>query len=175
LADPARLIALGVFGAPQGVRGELRIKSYTAEPKAVAGYGPLTDRRGQRAFVIESVRSLKDEMLVARIAGVSTREAAAALTGAELFARREQLPPPDADEFYYDDLVGLEAVTREGELLGRIVALNNYGAGDILEIARDAGGTMLLPFTKAVAVEIDFARGLIVIEPPREVEGEAPP
>jgi len=175
LSDPTRLIALGVFGAPQGVRGEVRIKSYTADPRAIAGYGPLTDRRGARAFVIESARSLKDEMLVARVAGVSTREAAAALTGVELFARRDQLPPPEADEFYYDDLIGLEAVTSGGEALGRVLALSNHGAGDILEIARGDSETLLLPFTKAVAVEIDFARGRIVIEPPSEVEGETPP
>lgn len=173
LSDPMRLIALGVFGAPQGVRGEVRIKSYTGEPKAIAGYGPLTDVRGARTFTMESVRSVKDDMLVARIVGVSTREAAAALTGVELFARREQLPPPDADEFYYDDLVGLAAVTREGEILGRVVALDNYGAGDILEIARERAEPLLLPFTKAVAVEIDFSRGLIMVEPPREIDGEA--
>ena len=114
-------------------------------------------------------------MLVARVAGVSTREAAAALTGVELFARRDQLPPPEADEFYYDDLIGLEAVTSGGEALGRVLALSNHGAGDILEIARGDSETLLLPFTKAVAVEIDFARGRIVIEPPSEVEGETPP
>jgi 16S rRNA processing protein RimM len=175
LFDPVRLIALGVFGAPQGVRGELRVKSYTELPQAIASYGPLTDGRGACTFVIEAARSLKGEMLVVRVAGVTTRESAAALTGVELFARREQLPPPDADEFYYDDLIGLEAVTNEGEQLGFIVALSNYGAGDILEIAREGGETVLLPFTKTVAVEIDFSRGIIVIEPPREVEGEAPP
>jgi 16S rRNA processing protein RimM len=164
-----------VFGAPQGVRGEVRIKSYTRDPKVIAGYGPLTDGRGAR-FTLESVRLLKDEMLVARIAGVATREAAAALTGRELFARREQLPPPDPDEFYYDDLVGLAAVDRDGASLGRVVALNNYGAGDILEILPEAGGeSLLLPFTKAVAVEIDFEGGRIVIEPPREVEEDEAP
>ena len=171
---PARLIALGVFGAPQGLRGEVRIKSYTLVPKAIAGYGPLTDGRA-RTFVIEAARSVKDDMLVARIAGVATREAAAALTGVELFARREQLPPPDADEYYHDDLVGLIAVTRENQKLGPVIALSNYGAGDILEIAREGGETMLLPFTKAVAVEIDFSRGIILIDPPREIEGEASP
>ena len=83
------------------------------------------------------------------------------------------MPPPAEDEFYYDDLVGLAAVTREGETLGRVVRLINYGAGDILEIAPEGGGeTLLLPFTKAVAVEIDFAAGRIVIEPPDEIEGE---
>jgi 16S rRNA processing protein RimM len=169
-----KLIALGVFGAPQGVRGEVRVKSYTSDPKAIAAYGALTDGRGAH-FLLESVRLLKDEMLVARVGGVATREAAAALTGTELFARREQLPPPDADEFYYDDLIGLAAMTRDGVRFGRIVALSNYGAGDILEIMPEAGGeSVLLPFTKAVAVAIDFPGGRIVIEPPDEVDGREP-
>ena len=168
----SRLVALGVFGAPQGVRGEVRIKSYTRDPKEIGAYGPLTDGRGAR-FVLESVRLLKDEMLVARLEGVANREAAAALTGVELFARREQLPPPDEDEFYYDDLVGLAAVSRDGVPLGRVVALNNYGAGDILEIRPEGGGeSLLLPFTKTVAVEIDFPGGRIVIVLPDEIEGE---
>src|SRR6202453_4274456 len=148
----SRLVALGVFGAPQGVRGEVRVKSYTRDPKAIAAYGALTDERGAR-LVLESVRLLKDDMLVARVAGVATREAGAALTGSELFARREQLPPPEEDEFYYDDLIGLAATTRDGVTFGQVVALSNYGAGDILEIMPEAGGeSVLLPFTKAVAV-----------------------
>ena len=112
-------------------------------------------------------------MLVARVAGVSTREAAEALKGVELFARRDQLPPPEADEFYYDDLVGLEAVDAAGARLGRVVSLMNYGAGEILEIAPAEGGeTLLLPFTKSVARRIDFDAGQIMIDPPREVEDE---
>jgi len=170
---PDRLILLGVFGAPQGVRGEVRVKSYTSDPAAIGAYGPLTDASGKRSFALEALRPLKDDMVVARVRGVSAREAAAALTGVELFARRDQLPPPDPDEFYYDDLLGLAAVTRAGENLGKVAALSNYGAGDIIEIAPDRGGeTLLLPFSKAVAVEIDFTSGRIVIEPPREIEGE---
>ena len=173
MPSPKRLVPLGVFGAAQGVRGEVRVKSYTADPKAIGAYGALTDKAGARVFAFESLRALKDQMLVARVKGVSTREAAEALNGVELFARREQLPPPGEDEFYYDDLVGLAAVTREGSRLGRVVALSNFGAGDILEIAPEGGGeTLMLPFTKAVAPEIDFAAGRIVIQPPREIEGE---
>jgi 16S rRNA processing protein RimM len=164
---------MGVFGAPQGVRGEIRIKSLTGEPGAIGAYGPLTDKGGTRAFAFESLRPLKDDMLVARLAGVSTREAAETLKGVELFARRDQLPPPNDDEFYYDDLVGLEAVDAEGAPLGRIVSLMNYGGGDVLEIAPAQGGeTLLLPFTKRVAPHIDFDAGRIVIEPPREVADE---
>ena len=120
MASPARLVQLGVFGAAQGVRGEVRVKSFTAEPKAIGGYGVLTDKSGARAFHFESVRPLRDDMLVVRLAGVSTRNAAEALAGVEIFARRDQLPPPAADEFYYDDLVGLTAVTTEGAPLGRV-------------------------------------------------------
>lgn len=161
---PDRLILLGVFGAPQGVRGEVRVKSLTADPGAIGAYGPLTDKGRARTFVFESLRTLKDDMLVARLAGVSTRTAAEALTGAEIFARRDQLPPPGDDEFYYDDLIGLEAVDAEGAPIGRVVSLMNYGAGDVLEIAPAQGGeTLLLPFSKRVASRIDFDAGRIVI------------
>jgi 16S rRNA processing protein RimM len=167
------LILLGVFGAARGVRGEVRVKSYTQDPKAIGAYGALTDRAGARVFAFESLRPLGAETLVARVKGVSTREGAEALNGVELYAWREQLPPPGEDEFYYDDLVGLAAVTREGLRLGRVVSLSNFGAGDVLEIApEDGGDALLMPFTKAVAVEIDFSAGRIVIEPPREIEGE---
>jgi 16S rRNA processing protein RimM len=173
LRPPDRLILMGAFGAPQGVRGEIRVKSLTKEPSAIGGYGPLTDKGRARAFAFETLRPLKDNMLIARVAGVSSREAAEALKGVEIFARRDQLPPPSEDEFYYDDLVGLEAVDAAGELLGRVVSLMNYGAGDVLEIAPAQGGeTLLLPFTKRVAPRIDFDVGRIVIEQPGEVEDE---
>ena len=170
-----RLIALGVFGAPQGVRGEIRIKSYTADPAAVGGYGPLTDAAGTRRFAVKIVRPLRDDLLVARVEGVATREAAAALTNVELYARRSQLPPPDGEEFYHHDLIGLAAVTPDGAGFGRVIAVVNHGAGDLLEIARPEGPTALLAFTRAVAPEIDFAGGRIVVIPPPEVDGEAPP
>ena len=164
---------MGVFGAPQGVRGEVRVKSLTGEPSAIGVYGPLTNKGRSRSFAFESLRPLKDDMLVARLTGVSTREAAEALKGVEIFARRDQLPPPNEDEFYYDDLVGLEAVDAAGGRIGRVVSLMNHGAGDVLEIAPVGGGeTLLLPFTKGVVTRIDFDDGRVVIEPPREVEGE---
>jgi 16S rRNA processing protein RimM len=170
---PDRLILIGVFGAPQGLRGEVRVRSLTADPAAIGAYGPLTDKDRGRIFGLQSLRPLKDDMLVARVAGVSSREAAEALKGVEIFARRDQLPPPADDEFYYDDLIGLEAVDPAGAPLGRVVALMNYGAGDVLEIAPAEGGqTLLLPFTKQVAPRVDFDAGRIVIERPREVEDE---
>ena len=164
---------MGVFGAPRGQRGEMRVKSLTADPMAIGAYGPLTDKNRARVFVFEALRPLKDAMLAAKVRGVSTREAAAALSGVEIFARRDQLPPPAENEFYYDDLIGLVAVDAAGARLGRIVSVGNYGAGDILEIASESGGeTLLLPFTREVAWAIDFEAGLVVVERPNEVEGE---
>ena len=163
-----RLVALGRFGAPQGVRGEIRVKSYTADPASIGVYGPLTDAAGARRFLLRVVRPLRDDMVVARVEGVADRNAAEALTGVELFARRSQLPPPAEDEFYHDDLIGLEAATPQGEVVGRVRAVLNHGAGDILEIADGS----LLPFTKAVVPEIDFAAGRLVVVPPPEIEGE---
>ena len=170
---PDRLILMGVFGAPQGVRGEIRVKSLTGEPSAIGAYGPLTNKGRTRMFAFESLRPLKDDLLVARVTGILSREAAEAFKGVEIFARRDQLPAPDEDEFYYEDLVGLEAVDAAGGPIGRVVSLMNHGAGDVLEIApADGGETLLLPFTKSVAPRIDFAAGRIVIEPPREVEND---
>jgi 16S rRNA processing protein RimM len=170
----ARQILVGVFGAPHGVRGELRVKSFTQDPRAIGGYSPLTDRAGARAFKFTALRLAKDDMLVVRVEGVANRDAAQKLTGVELFAPRDRLPPPDEDEFYHADLIGLAAVTREGEMLGEVVAIRNFGAGDILEISPTGGGeTLLLPFTKAAAPEIDFGQRRIVVAPPREIEGEA--
>ena len=166
---PDRLVLVGRFGAPQGVRGEVRVQSYTADPRAIGGYGPLTDSARTKAFVFERLRPLKAEMLVVKVKGVETREAAARLTGADLFARRDQLPAPTEDEFYHDDLVGLRAETAGGAL-GRVVGVSNYGAGDILEIAPEGGGeSLLLPFTKAVVSTIDFEAGRIVVELPQDV------
>ena len=173
MRDPHRLIRLGVFGAAQGVRGEVRVKSFTADPAAIGAYGPLTDQVGERRFALAVARRLKGDMLVVRVKGVDTRGAAEALAGTELFVRRSDLPPPGPNVFYYDDLIGLSAVTRGGEPFGRVVAVLNYGAGDILEVEPEAGGeTALLPFTDAVVPEIDFDAGRIVVEPPSEIEGD---
>jgi 16S rRNA processing protein RimM len=168
-----RLVAVGIFGAPHGVRGEVRVKSYTDDPTSLAAYGELTDAAGTQRLKIAALRPLKDDMVVVRLDGVADRDAAAALNGRELFARRENMPPPDEDEFYHADLVGLRAETAAGEEIGRVIALSNYGAGDILEVAPKGGGeTLLFPFTKAVAPKVDVTGGRIVIVPPEEVEGE---
>lgn len=168
---PAGQILVGRFGAPHGVRGELRLQSFTGDPAAIASYGALSG--GGRMFEIASLRPLKDNLFVVRVAGVADRTAAEALTNIELFISRDALPPPDEDEFYLADLIGLEAVDDAGVPLGRVIAVPNYGAGDILEVAPAAGGeSLLFPFTKAVVPEIDFANRRLVVVPPEESEGQ---
>ena len=171
-APDDRLIAVGRFGAPHGVRGEIRVKSYTADPLAIAGYGELQDRTGLRRFRLTHARHVKDDMLVARIAGVADRTAVEALVNEELFIPRVQLPAPEGDEFYLSDLIGLEARLADGSRFGRIAYVHNFGAGDILEIDKGTPETVMVPFTKAAVPEVHIAQGHVVVEPPVEIEGE---
>jgi 16S rRNA processing protein RimM len=165
-----RRIQVGVFGAPHGVRGELRLKSHTGDPLAIGDYGPLSDDAGRR-FELTALRPVKDDILVVRVKGVADRAAAAALTHVKLFVDRAALPDADdEEEFYHADLIGLRAETQDGAPVGTVVAVHNHGAGDILEIAPDAGETLLLPFTRAVAPVVDVAGGRIVVAPPAEIE-----
>ncbi len=159
-------VLIGVFGAPHGVRGEMRLKSYTADPAAVVDYGPVFTEDGRR-FVLKLVRPLKDDMVVVRAEGVADRDAAARLTNVRLYVPREKLPEPEEEEFYHSDLVGLRVETAEGEALGTVAAVVDFGAGDLLEIRRPAGGpTVLLPFTKAFVPTIDLRAGRILALPP---------
>ena len=164
---------MGRFGAPHGVRGEIRLQSFTGDPQAIADYGPLTDKSGQKSFHLLNLRPQGKDMLAARLAGVDDRESAQALNGVELYLAREKLPAPEADEFYLADLEGLRAESVAGEAIGRVVAVRNFGAGDILEIAPVSGGeTLMFPFTKAVVPVVNVAEGRVVIEPPLETEDE---
>ena len=166
------LVLVGRFGAPHGVRGELRLQSFTGDPLAIADYGPLTDKSGQKSFTLLNLRPQGKDMLVVRLKDVGDRDSAQALNGVELYLARDKLPAPDEDEFYLADLEGLRAETTTGDVIGRVVAVRNFGAGDILEIAPANGGdTLMYPFTKAVAPIIDLAGGRIVVEPPAETEG----
>jgi 16S rRNA processing protein RimM len=160
-------ILLGRLGAAHGVRGEIRLQSFTADPSAIAAYGPLFDASGRRRFVISSLRPAGKDMFVARLEGVADRNAAEALTGVELYLPREALPAPEEDEFYLADLEGLRVETREGATIGVIAAVRNFGAGDLLEITPPEGGeTVLLPFTRIVVPVVDIAGGRVIVEPP---------
>jgi 16S rRNA processing protein RimM len=162
--EASRRVCLGQIGAAHGVGGEVRLYSFTAEPEAIASYGPLETDDG-RAFTIESLRPAKDHF-VARLSGIGDREAARALVNAKLYVPRERLPDPEAGEFYHADLIGLAVVDRAGHRLGRVVAVRNFGAGDLIEVRGDAGSeTQLLPFDEAHVPAVDMVAGTIVVEP----------
>lgn len=173
-------VLVGVIGAPHGVRGEVRLKSFTADPAAITGYGPLSTDDVRRTLTISSARALKDDMLVVRLAGVDDRTAAEELTNVRLYISRAQLPAAEEDEFYHADLIGLRAETVGGAPVGHVVAVQNFGAGDLVEIAPPSGETVLVPFSKAFVPTVDLASGRIVVadaaldaatdpEPPAEI------
>lgn len=167
-AGKARVL-VGVIAAAHGVRGLVRVKSFTAEPEGVASYGEVTDERGQRRFRLTLQGQAKDGV-IARIEGVADRDAAEALKGTKLFVPRDALPEiAEDDEFYQADLVGLRVETRDGRRLGRVKAVLNFGAGDVLEIEGESGSRML-PFTKRAVPVVDLAGGRLVADPPDEVE-----
>ena len=166
-------ICVARIGAAHGVRGAVKLWTFTEDPFAVRRYGPLLTKDGKHQFEVAQAREGKGH-LVATFKGVTTRDEAERLNGIELYVAREKLPATDDDEYYHADLIGLAAVTTADEALGRVVAIHNFGAGDILEIAPPHGATMLLPFTNAVVPTVDIAGGRVLIELPQEVEGDSP-
>jgi len=160
-------VVIARVGAAHGVRGQVRLKSYTEVPGDVAAYGPLTAADGT-VFEITSLRPASGkapDMLVVRLKGVGDRTAAQNLTGTDLSVARQSLPPPGDDEFYHADLVGMSAETVDGTDLGTVTSVYNHGAGDILEITADAGASVLVPFTRACVPDVDAtARRLVVDE-----------
>ena len=150
-------ILVGVVGAPHGVRGEVRLKSYTEHPLALADYPTLrVGRVAARRLRITAARLLKDDMLVVRFEGVGDRDAAQALTNLQLFVARDDLPPTEADEFYHADLIGLDVVLPDGGTLGTVAAIANFGAGDLVEVAPETGDTFYVPFTRAFVPTVDL-------------------
>jgi 16S rRNA processing protein RimM len=166
-------VCVARIGAAHGVRGAVKLWTFTEDPLAVQIYGLLMTKDGARQFEIANVREAKDH-LVATFKGIATRNDAEKLNGIELYVPREKLPATDDGEYYHADLIGLAAVNAADEPLGRIIAIHNFGAGDIIEIAPPKGATMLLPFTNAVVPTVDIAGGRVVIELPQEIEGEEP-
>ena len=165
-------ICVARIGAPHGVRGQVRLWTFTEDPYAVLDYGPLSSKDGKRTFEIDNVREAKGH-LVATLKGVTDRDAAARLNGVELYISRDALPDTEDGEYYHADLIGLAAETASGESIGRVVAMHDFGAGDIIEIA-PASGPTLLPFTDAVVPTVDIAGGKVIIEMPGEIVGDDP-
>jgi 16S rRNA processing protein RimM len=165
------LVCVARIGAAHGVRGAVKLWTFTEDPFAVRRYGPLVTKGGMRQFEVAQAREAKHH-LVATFKGVTTRDEAERLNGIELYVARDKLPATGEDEYYHTDLIGLAAVTTAGDALGRVVAIHNFGAGDIIEIAPPKGTTLLLPFSTAVVPEVDLTGGRVVIALPQEIEKE---
>jgi len=168
---PPSQICVARIGAAHGVRGAVKLWTFTEDPLAVTRYGQLMTKDGARQFEVTHVREAKGH-LVATLKGIATREEAERLNGVELYVAREKLPATSEDEYYHTDLIGLAAVNAAGEPLGRVIAIHNFGAGDIIEIAPPNGATMLLPFSNAVVPTVDLEGGRVVIELPDAIEGD---
>jgi 16S rRNA processing protein RimM len=165
MSAPNRVL-LGRIAGAHGIRGEVLVRTFTQAPESIGAYGPLSDGSGTRTFTIESVR-VTAKGVVARLKGVADRNAAEALKGIELYIARERLPAATEGEFYHADLIGLAAVDGEGRHVGEIVAVHNFGAGDLIEV-RLAGSakTELVPFTDEAVPEVDLAaRRAVVLIP----------
>lgn len=165
--DPADLVLMGTIGTPRGVRGDIRIKTFTESPADIAAYGPLWDKAAARSFQVRVIEEIKSkDQVVARIEGIADRTAAEGLKGIELYVPRDALPEAEDDTFYYVDLIGLRAETTEGEFLGEVRTVSDFGAGDLLEIGGGPYRGLVVPFTAEVVPEVDLEGGRLVVDPP---------
>ncbi len=167
-------ILIGRIKGAHGIRGEVLVTSFAAAPEDLGGYGPLESEDRSSAIELHVIR-VTPKGVVARVAGVADRNAAEALAGFDLYIRRDRLPEPEPDEFYHADLIGLEAVTAEGRVLGQIIDVPNYGAGDLLEIRLEGGRkSELLPFTEAYVPSVDLAGRRVTVVLPTFAEDDGP-
>ena len=164
-------ICVAQIGAAHGIRGEVRLRSFTQNPGAVADYGPLESEDGARHFTIETLRPAKDHFVV-RLAGVGDRNAAEKLVNLRLYVSRDRLPPiEEEDTYYHTDLIGLAAVSEDGSALGTVTAVHNFGAGDLVEIKPHGGGEpLMVPFNETTVPEIDMKARRMIVRPLTETE-----
>lgn len=166
-------VCLGVVVGVHGIQGAVKVKSFTESPAAVAAYGPVEDEAGRRRFRLKVIGFAKG-MVTATLEGIRDRNAAEALKGTRLYVPRERLPQPDEDEVYLSDLIGLRVDLDDGSAWGTVKAVYDFGAGDVLEVARPDGRLEMLPFTKACVPVVDVAGGRLVVAPPDEIEVPEP-
>ncbi len=172
---PRRIFVGEVTGA-HGIRGDVLVRTYTEKPEAIASYGPLSDETGQRSFTLRVVR-VTDKGIVARVAGINDRNGAEPLRGTKLYIERSKLPETSGAEFYHADLIGLRAIAADGSVLGKIVSVQNFGAGDLLELKpQDGSETEFIPFEDRFVPSVDLESETIVINRPFEAaDDDAPP
>lgn len=167
-----RLLQVARVAGAFGVRGEIRITTFTEDPLALATYRVLTREDGSPGLTITAARAVKGAV-IARAAGIDTRDQAEALRGLKLFIAREALPAPDEDEFYHADLLGLTLETPEGELMGKVKTIQDFGAGDLIEVQPPMGASWWLPFTRETVPEVRIAEGKLIAVRPAEINGDA--
>lgn len=165
-----KLICIGQILGAHGVCGMCKLASFTDEPDDVVNYGVPTDDKGKRKFTLE-LHSWNKTHFIARIGGIDTREQAEAMKGTKLYVPREALPEAEEGDYYYTDLIGLEARLADGSVYGKVVDVKNYGAGDIIEVSRP-GGAELLPFNNDTVLEVHAAKGYLLLDPPTLVDGD---
>jgi 16S rRNA processing protein RimM len=162
-------ILIAVVTAVQGLKGEVRVKTFTEAPERLAGYGVLHTSEGHK-LEIAALRVSKADGAVVRFKGIGDRESAMRLVNARLLVGRDALPITGPDEFYHADLVGLRAQDGEGRVIGTVRTIHNFGAGDVIELERLGGGTLLLPFNGDFVPAVDVANGSITVTEPEDVE-----
>jgi len=162
-------VCLGVIVGAHGVRGEVRVRSFTASPAALVAYGPLSDEAGERIFTVALVAKSRGQLIL-RIEGIVERNAAESLAGLHLYVARSSLPDTKENEFYHEDLIGLRASNADGSAMGVVRAIHDFGAGAVIELERTDGEEMLLPFTRVTFPVVDIARGRLVVDPPAEID-----
>ncbi len=167
-------VCVGAIAGVRGLKGEVRIKSFTAKPDDVAAYGPVSTDDGNKSYRINVTAHAKG-LVIARLDGIADRDAAEALKGARLYVPKDVLPEPGDGDYYHADLIGLRAETEAGKRLGTVKAVHNFGAGDILEIAGDAQegkDDLMVAFTAATVPAVDMEKGRIVVRPPPVLEAD---
>ena len=162
-------VCVAQIGAAHGLKGDVRLRSFTEDPQAFAQYGPLETEDRKHRLEIESMRPAGDAFVI-RFRGVAGRNAAEALRDVRLYVERDKLPAAEEDEFYHADLVGLVAMTTSGDLFGDVIAIHNFGAGDIVELKIAASGeTVMLLFDEKTFPAVDISGGRIIVDPPAEI------
>lgn len=170
--SPPKLVCVAAVATAHGVRGALKLKCFTEDPASVAAYGPLLDEQGRELFSVRVLAPAKGGVIVAA-EGIGDRDAAEALKGLRLYVPRERLPEPEDDAFYYEDLIGLAVQDTGGTDLGKVIAVHDFGAGEVLECARPDGTSDMIAFTRALVPEVDLEAGRITVRPEALAEAAA--
>lgn len=165
------LVAVGVITGAHGIKGQVKLRSFTTNPQDIENYSPLLNEAGTRRYELQ-VDGETRQGLIATVKGVKDRNAAEALKGTQLFTEKSKLPAAEEEEFYYDDLIGLEVRDSAGAVLGKVVALYDFGAGDIIEMKLSAGGKEMYPFTRRNFPEIRGEEGYILAELPEIIDAK---